>query len=49
MSKPKFDLEGRTAKLGESALRFVNKIPKSPLTDSLLRQLVRAATSVGAN
>lgn len=48
MSK-KYDLEERTAKFGEKILKFVNKIPKTPVTIPLIKQLVRAGTSVGAN
>lgn len=47
--KPKYDLEERTAQFGEAAVRFVNKIPKSPANNPLISQLVASATSVGAN
>ena len=49
MPNSKFDLEDRTAKLGENVIKFVNKIPQNPITNSLPIQLVKAATSVGAN
>jgi four helix bundle protein len=45
----KFDLEERTAIFGEQVLGFVRKIPRSPMNDPLVEQLVRSATSVGAN
>ncbi len=45
----KFDLEERTAKFGESVIRFCQKIPRGPLTDPLIVQLVKCGTSVGAN
>jgi len=45
----KYDLEGRTAKFGEKIIRFANKIPKTPVTIPLIKQLIRAGTSVGAN
>lgn len=45
----KYDLEDRTAKFGEEIIKFVKKIPKTSVTNSLISQLVRAATSVGAN
>ena len=46
---PKYDLEERTAKFGEDIIRFAKKIPVSPVTSSLITQLIRAGTSVGAN
>jgi four helix bundle protein len=45
----KFDLEERTAKFGEEIIRFAKKIPVNEVTKSLINQLVRAATSIGAN
>ncbi len=47
--KPKYDLEERTAKFGENIINFAKLIPKNPITISLISQLVRAGTSVGAN
>jgi four helix bundle protein len=44
-----FDLEERTAKFGESVIAFAKTIPKHEVTSSLISQLVRAGTSVGAN
>ena len=45
----KYDLEERTALLGENIIRFANKIPRNPVTISIVSQLVKAGTSVGAN
>lgn len=45
----KFDLEERTAKFGENVIKFCREVPRGPLTDPLINQLVKAATSVGAN
>lgn len=45
----KYDLEERTAKLGEEIIKFCRKIPRGPITDPLITQLTKAATSVGAN
>lgn len=45
----KFDLEDRTAKFGEDIIKFCQKIPRGPLTDPLITQLVKCGTSVGAN
>ena len=44
-----FDLEERTAKFGEAVLLFAKKIPNNPINYPLISQIVRAATSVGAN
>jgi four helix bundle protein len=44
-----YDLEERTASFGEAIIEFSKKIPQSPITISLISQLVRAATSIGAN
>lgn len=48
-SRPRFDLEERTARFGEAVISFARKLPVDPVTDPLTRQLVRAGTSVGAN
>lgn len=45
----KYDLEERTAKFGEEVIAFAKKVPKNTITLPLTSQLVRAATSVGAN
>ncbi|MEY2486403.1 MAG: hypothetical protein QOG67_1631 [Verrucomicrobiota bacterium] len=44
-----FDLEERTARFGEAVIDFAKLIPRSPLTDRLISQLVGCGTSVGAN
>ena len=44
-----FDLEERTAKFGESIIRFCKTIPYNAITRPLISQLVRSATSIGAN
>ncbi len=44
-----FDLEERTAKFGEAAVGFAKRIPVTPVTESIIRQLVRSSTSIGAN
>jgi len=44
-----FDLEERTAEFGETVIRFAKRIPPGDITTPLISQLVRAATSVGAN
>jgi four helix bundle protein len=45
----KFDLEERTAKLGAAAIRLARTIRETSVTRPLISQLVRSATSVGAN
>lgn len=44
-----FDLEERTARFGEAVIDFAKLIPRGPLTDRLIGQLVGCGTSVGAN
>ena len=45
----KFDLEERTAKFAEDIITFVKSLPSNHLTSSIISQLIRAGTSVGAN
>src|SRR3989338_8967478 len=44
-----YDLEERTAIFGEAIIEFAKKIPKNVITMSLINQIVRAGTSIGAN
>ena len=44
-----FDLEERTAKFGEKIITFTGKVPQNPINYPLITQLVRSATSIGAN
>lgn len=44
-----YDLEERTARLGEAVIDFAKKIPLTPITRSIVDQLIRAATSIGSN
>ncbi len=48
-SAPVYDLEERTARFGEAIIDFAKRIPRGPLTDRIIDQLVGAGTSVGAN
>jgi four helix bundle protein len=43
------DLEERTAKFGEAIVRFVKGVRLTAITNPIVTQLVRAATSIGAN
>ncbi len=45
----KYDLEERTAKLGEQIIGLCKKVNKNTITIPLISQLIRAGTSVGAN
>jgi len=45
----RYDLCERTARLGEAVIRFVRTIKLDAVAAPLVRQLVRSATSVGAN
>ena len=44
-----FDLEERTARFGEAVIGFAKRIGVTPVTDCLVRQIVRSGTSIGAN
>jgi four helix bundle protein len=43
------DLTERTARFGETVIRFAKRIPHTPVNNRLIDQFVGAATSVGAN
>ncbi len=47
--KPPYDLEERTARLGEAVIEFCKKVPLGPRTDRLVDQITGSGTSVGAN
>jgi four helix bundle protein len=44
-----FDLCERTARFGENVIMFAKLVPVTPVNIPLITQLVRAATSIGAN
>jgi four helix bundle protein len=44
-----FDLEERTALFGEAVIAFAKRVPVNLVTTPLIPQVVRSATSVGAN
>jgi len=44
-----YDLEERTAILGERAIMFTRSLHLNPISTPLINQLVRSGTSVGAN
>jgi four helix bundle protein len=47
--KKKYDLEERTAQLGEAVIELVKTIRQDTINSPLISQIVRAASSVGAN
>ncbi|MDD2890560.1 MAG: four helix bundle protein [bacterium] len=47
--KKKYDLEERTAKFGEEIIEFAGTLPNTPINYPLISQIVRSATSIGAN
>ncbi|MEI6650203.1 MAG: four helix bundle protein [Candidatus Moraniibacteriota bacterium] len=44
-----YDLEERTARFGESIIRFCRSLGQDAIMKPLISQIVRSATSVGAN
>lgn len=44
-----YDLEERCAKFGETVILFLKSISRDEITQPLIKQLVRSATSIGAN
>ncbi len=44
-----YNLEERTARLGEKVIRFCKKIRQDTITRPLIGQVIRSATSIGAN
>lgn len=45
----KYDLEARTKKFSKEIISFLIKIKKHKINENIILQLVRSATSVGAN
>lgn len=48
-SKIKFDLEERTLRLGENIIKFIRKIEVRTINENIVKQLLKSATSIGAN
>jgi len=44
-----YDLEERTAKFGEDTINFIRTVEKNEINRPLSSQIIRSATSVGAN
>jgi four helix bundle protein len=47
--RPLQPLDERTVLFGEAIIQFAKKIPRNPINDRLISQLIGAGTSVGAN
>jgi len=47
--KTKYDLEERTAKFGGNVLLFCKEVNLTAYNESLIKQLIRSSTSIGAN
>jgi len=47
--RPAYDLGERTAKFGEAIIAFCKSVKVTPITMPLITQIVKSATSVGAN
>ena len=45
----KYDLEERTTRFGEKIIDFVKTLSIDIVTESIIKQLIRSGTSIGAN
>lgn len=44
-----YDLEERTAKFGETIIKFCRTLKQDSISSSIIHQLVHSSTSIGAN
>lgn len=44
-----YDLEERTARFGENIIKFARNLKETTINKPLINQLIRSATSIGAN
>jgi four helix bundle protein len=44
-----YDLEERTAKFGENIIKFCKQIKQDSINKPIISQIIRSATSIGAN
>ena len=44
-----YDLEERAAKFGENVILFIKTLPYNDINRPLINQIIRSATSIGAN
>ncbi len=49
IGKPPYDLEPRTALFAERVIAFCRSLKRDPLSLPLVTQIIRSATSIGAN
>lgn len=49
MDKNNYNLEERTAIFGENIIKFCKTIKQDTISKPLINQIVRSATSIGAN
>jgi four helix bundle protein len=49
MNEKRFDLEERTAKFGVDVIRLCRTLKQDHITKPIVNQLIRSATSIGAN
>jgi len=49
ITRHNFDLEGRTLEFAKKVIRLCKKLPNNAINRELIRQLIRASGSVGAN
>ncbi len=49
MQNLKFDLKSRTYTFALEIIKFIDELPKDPSTQIIAHQLLRSATSIGAN
>jgi len=49
MTNAKYDLENRTTRFSEDIIVFLKNIKKDTINTPLINQLVKSATSIGAN
>lgn len=48
-SNNQYDLEERTAQFGENVIVLCQNLPRTEITRSIIGQLIRSSTSIGAN
>uniref|UniRef100_A0A7C4M5D8 Four helix bundle protein n=1 Tax=candidate division CPR3 bacterium TaxID=2268181 RepID=A0A7C4M5D8_UNCC3 len=49
LKNPKYDLEERTIRFSKNVIDLLKIIPENNLTKPVINQLIRSATSIGAN
>lgn len=49
VQNPKYNLEDRTARFGENIIKFIKLVKLNIINQDIIRQLIRSATSIGAN